>query len=97
GRTLTEIARPFDSVYVSFYKILGGIAGAALLGDEATVAHARVWTRRLGGNLVSQYPMLLAARAGLRDRLPRVPDYCARARRVAALLVDAGARVVPDP
>ncbi len=97
GRSLADLARPFDTVYVSFYKVLGGISGAALLGDEPTLAAARVWVRRLGGNLVAQYPQVLAARAGLRDRLPKIPGYCARARRVAAQLAAVGARVVPDP
>lgn len=96
-RSLADLARPFDTAYVSFYKLLGGISGAALLGDDATIGHARVWIRRLGGNLVAQYPQVLAARAGLRDRLPKVPAYCARARRVAAQLAAVGARVVPDP
>jgi threonine aldolase len=97
GLTLAEIAGPFDTVYVSFYKTLGGIAGAALAGDAATIAHARVWIRRLGGNLVAMYPMVLSARRGLRERLPRIPGYVARARRVAEQLVAAGVRVNPDP
>lgn len=97
-RSYAALAAPFDTVYVSFYKILGGIAGAALLGDAATIAHARVWQRRLGGNLVSMYPMVLSARAGLRDRLPKVPSYCARARSVAGMLAALpGVRVNPDP
>ena len=32
GRTLAEIAGLFDTVYVSFYKGLGGLAGSALAG-----------------------------------------------------------------
>ena len=83
---------------MSFYKTLGGIAGAALLGDATTLAHARVWIRRLGGNLVSMWPMVLSARRGLRLRLPRVPGYCARARSVARILAALpGVRVLPDP
>jgi threonine aldolase len=97
GRSLAELAAPFDTVYVSFYKILGGIAGAALLGDAATIAHARVWIRRLGGNLVSMYPMVLSARRGLREHLPRIPAYVERARAVARILVSLGVRVNPDP
>jgi len=47
-RPHAEIAALFDSVYVSFYKGLGGMAGAALAGDAALVAEARVWQRRHG-------------------------------------------------
>ena len=32
GRDYAAIAALFDTVYVSFYKILGGICGAMLLG-----------------------------------------------------------------
>lgn len=98
GKPVSEIAAPFDSVYVSFYKILGGIAGAALAGPEDFVAEARVWLRRHGGNLVTQYPLVLAARAGLRDRLPRIEAYVARARAIARWLAALpGLRVIPIP
>ena len=43
GKSYADIAALFDSVYVSFYKGIGGIAGAMLLGDEAFIAEARVW------------------------------------------------------
>jgi threonine aldolase len=98
GRPPAAIAALFDSVYVSFYKILGGIAGAALAGPADVVAEARVWLRRHGGNLVTQWPFVLAARAGLRTRLPRIPAYVARARTLArALATLPGVRVIPDP
>lgn len=98
GRPLAEIAALFDSVYVSFYKILGGIAGAALAGPADFVAEARIWQRRHGGNLVTQYPLVLSARAGLRERLGRIEAYVARARAIARILAAIpGVRVVPDP
>ncbi|MGI8698645.1 MAG: threonine aldolase family protein, partial [Mycobacteriales bacterium] len=50
GRPHAELAGLFDSVSVSFYKGLGGLAGAALASDAATIAEARVWQRRHGGN-----------------------------------------------
>lgn len=98
GRSHAEIAGLFDSVYVSFYKSLGAIAGAALAGSEELVAEARLWQRRHGGNLVSMYPLVLSARAGLRERLERMPAYCERARKVADTLRRiAGVRIAPDP
>jgi threonine aldolase len=97
-RSLAEIAAPFDSVYVSFYKILDAVAGAALAGPEDFIAEARVWQRRHGGNLVTQYPFVLSARAGLRIHLPRIESYVARARDIARRLAAIpGVRVVPDP
>jgi threonine aldolase len=98
GRSYAEIAGLFDSVYVSFYKSLGAIAGAALAGSVELVARARVWQRRHGGNLVSMYPLALSAREALRTRLGRLGAYCERARRVAARLgAIEGVHVLPQP
>jgi threonine aldolase len=98
GRDYAEIAALFDSVYVSFYKGLGGIAGAALAGPADLVAASRVWLRRHGGNLVSLYPYVLAARMGLEQRLPRMGQYREAALAVAgAIRPLEGVRVVPDP
>lgn len=98
GKTVGELAAPFDSVYVSFYKTLRGIAGAALAGPADFVAEARVWQRRLGGNLVSLWPLVVSARAGLRERLPRMRSYRERAVAVARVLTGVGGvRVNPDP
>ena len=98
GRPHAELAGLFDSVYVSFYKGLGGLAGAALASDEATIAEARVWQRRHGGNLVTQHPFVVAAETALETRLERMPVYAEHARALAVELgtVD-GLEVVPDP
>jgi threonine aldolase len=85
-RPHAELAGLFDSVYVSFYKGVGGIAGAALAGPADFIAEARVWLRRHGGNLVHLYPYVLAARMGLRERLDRFPAHHERAKEVAAAL-----------
>jgi threonine aldolase len=98
GLSYAAIAAPFDTVYVSFYKTLGGIAGAALLGDEDTMREARIWLRRHGGNLVSMYPFVLSARAGMRARLPRIEAYCQRARELASQFAAIeGVTVAPNP
>jgi threonine aldolase len=98
GRSLAEIAALADTVYVSFYKGLGGMAGAALAGDAATVAAARVWIGRAGATLFRMYPYAVAAREGLRTELPRMPQYHARAVEIAAALRDVpGVAVSPDP
>ncbi|MET9295357.1 beta-eliminating lyase-related protein [Streptomyces sp. NPDC003077] len=86
GRTLPEIAALADSMYVSFYKSLGGIAGAALAGSEDFVEEARAWRHRYGGQLFQQWPMALSALIGLDRELPRLPDYVAQAKQVARAL-----------
>jgi threonine aldolase len=93
-RSLAEIAALADSVYVSFYKGLGGLAGAALLGAADFVAEARLWRRRLGGTVYRTTPEAVAALVGLRDRLPLVPEAVAWARAFAVAL---RAGLLPQP
>lgn len=98
SRPYAEIADLFDTVYVSFYKGLGGIAGCALAGPEDVIAESRVWQRRHGGSLFHLYPYALSARAGLHGRLGRMGDYYAKAREIAdALRGHPDLEVVPDP
>lgn len=97
-RPYAEIAALFDSVYVSFYKGIGAIAGAALAGSAAFIAEAHVWQRRHGGNLVQMYPLVLSARANFRRRLDRFASYHERTQAVARVLTSIdGISVKPDP
>ncbi|MFB6811653.1 threonine aldolase family protein [Streptomyces sp. NPDC056387] len=89
GRPLPEIAALADSVYVSFYKSLGGLSGAALAGSSSLVAEAKVWRHRYGGQVFRQFPQALSALAGLDRELPRLPSYVDRARGVASALAEA--------
>ncbi|HZO74591.1 MAG TPA: beta-eliminating lyase-related protein [Ktedonobacteraceae bacterium] len=98
GREYAEIAALFDTVYVSFYKVLGGIAGAALAGPSDVIAEARTWQRRHGGNLIHLFPYVLSARKGLADHLGQIATYCAKARSVASILASfPQIQVVPNP
>jgi threonine aldolase len=85
-RTLPEIAALADSLYVSFYKGLGGLSGAALLGPTGFIAEARLWRRRLGGTIFRTTAEAVSALLGLRDRLPIMADTVAWARAFAAEL-----------
>ena len=97
-RPLSQIAALFDSVYVSFYKGLGGLAGSILLGEADLVDEAREWRHRHGGTLYNLWPYAAAGLAGLRLRLPRMGEYVAHATAIAAALSDLdGVEVVPDP
>ncbi|QES43053.1 threonine aldolase [Streptomyces venezuelae] len=86
GRSLAEIAGLADSVYVSFYKSLEGLSGAALAGPRTLVEEARVWRHRYGGQLFQQFPVAVSALLGLKHTLPRLPEYVAHARVVADAL-----------
>jgi threonine aldolase len=98
GRPYAEIAAPFDTVYVSFYKILQGLPGAALAGPADVIKEARIWQRRHGGNLQQQSPAAVSAKLGLDRHLPRMAEYCAKAIELCAAFRDIeGVTVVPDP
>jgi threonine aldolase len=96
-RPLAKIAGLADSVYVSFYKGLGGQAGAAVAADADLAAELRSWRRRMGGTLYRMTPYAVSALVGLRDLLPRMGEYAAWARSFAAELVAVGFRVDPEP
>ena len=66
-KTVAELAEPFDSLYVSFYKGLGGISGAMLLGSNEFCDEVRVWLRRFGGNLYTLLPYVVSASRGFRN------------------------------
>jgi threonine aldolase len=97
-RTHAQICALFDTVYVSFYKGIGAIAGAALAGAASFVAQARDWRKRMGGTLVQLYPLVASAAMRFDDSLARMP----RRRECAASLASAlatveGVRVLPSP
>jgi threonine aldolase len=97
-RPHAEVAGLFDSVYVSFYKGLGALAGAALAGDAELISEARVWQRRHGGNLVTMHPFVVSAETALAERLDDPPRYLAYARALATALSEVdGLEVVPNP
>jgi threonine aldolase len=66
--SLQQLVSIFDSVYVSFYKGLGGIAGAMLLGDNEFCEEVRVWLRRFGGNIYTLLPYAVSAWSGYRSQ-----------------------------
>lgn len=98
GRTLSEIAALFDSVYISFYKDVGALPGAMLLGARDFIDEAAIWQRRQGGTLYTAVANIVSARMHLVDCLERMPRLIERARQVAALFSGhSRASVIPDP
>ena len=71
-----EIASLADSVYVSFYKGLGGMAGCVLAGTDDFIAEAQIWKERLGGSIFTTFPYVLSAYEGLQHHLPKMPELC---------------------
>ena len=97
-RPLEEIAGLFDTVYVSFYKDLGALAGSCLAGPEDFIAESREWRLRHGGTLFAMWPYAASALASVRSRLPRMKSYRDHALAITDALRDVErVRVVPDP
>jgi threonine aldolase len=97
-RPLAQIADLFDTVYVSFYKGLGALAGCCMAGPADILAEVREWRHRMGGTLYGLWPNAASALSCLRRRLPLMPEYLSHARDIAAALRGlAEVRVVPDP
>lgn len=84
-KTAEEVCALFDSVYISFYKVLGGIAGAILAGDREWVVESKVWKRRHGGDLISLYPYFLSADYYYELRVGKMGQYYRQARELAQL------------
>jgi threonine aldolase len=98
GRPPGEIAAFFDTVYVSFYKGVGALAGCCVAGPAEIIAQVRQWRERMGGMLYGLWPNAASARSCLAARLPKMAGYAEHARQIAAALAGAqGVRVLPDP
>ena len=86
SKTIANICELFDSVYVSFYKGLDGIAGCMLLGSQPFIDEAKIWQRRMGGNLPKMFPMYVAAKWGYETNYPLMTSYYEKAKELAAAL-----------
>ena len=98
GKSFDAIGALFDSVYVSFYKGIGALSGAMLIGGETFIAVAKLWQRRMGGNLYTLLPNVASAASRFDGQLARFPAYLERARSLASELTALpGLRILPDP
>lgn len=96
GKTAAEIGSLFDSVYVSFYKGLGGIAGAILAGEQSFIDESKIWKRRHGGDLISLYPYVLSSDYYYEQRIEKMAQYHETAKQLAEQFNNcAGVETVP--
>lgn len=85
-KTPAEVAKLFDSAYLSFYKGFGGVTGAMLAGPENFMTQAKIWKRRHGGDLYHLYPYIITAEASYDLRKDRMGIYYEQAKEFAELL-----------
>ncbi|MCW2525832.1 MAG: aromatic amino acid beta-eliminating lyase/threonine aldolase [Pseudonocardiales bacterium] len=98
SRSPAEIAALFDTVYVSFYKGIGALAGCCVGGSAEVVAQVREWRQRLGGTLHDLWPGAASALVRISPALTEMPERLVHAQAIAAALgsID-GVTVLPDP
>ena len=84
-KSAPEICSLFDSVYISLYKGIGGIAGAILAGDRDFTEESKVWKRRHGGDLISLYPYIISSNYYFDQRSQKMDLYYEGAQELAAL------------
>ncbi len=93
----SEICALFDTVYISFYKGIGGIAGAILAGPNDFLKQAKVWKRRYGGDLISLYPYILSADYYFLKRITKMALYFEKAKELAARFNELeGVKTIPE-
>lgn len=82
-KSAAEVCDLFDSVYISVYKGIGGIAGAVLVGDADFTQESKVWKQRYGGNLISLYPYIISADTYFDQRVDKMDQYYRDAKDLA--------------
>jgi threonine aldolase len=96
-KTPAQIGALFDSVYVSFYKGLGGISGCCVAAEQDVIDEIAVWRTRHGGRLFAMWPYAASAMSVLDTRLPLMPTYYRHAIAISEALRDLpGVEVIPD-
>ncbi len=83
GRTVTELARHFDSVSICFSKGLGAPIGSMLAGSRELIQRAHRIRKMLGGGLRQVGLLAAAADHALTHHVERLADDHALARRLA--------------
>jgi threonine aldolase len=74
GESVVDVAKPFDTVYVSLYKYFNAASGAILAGPRAVLDGMYHTRRMFGGGLSSAWPfaaMALAQLEGFGERFGR--------------------------
>lgn len=104
---LQELASHFDTVYVSFYKGVGALASAMLVGSQATIAAAAVWGKRRGADVFTRGPLAVSCEMELEAALAsptanfeaRFTRLCQMVESIKALVkaADVEASIVFDP
>ncbi len=88
GRPAAELAAPARTVWTALTKGLCAPVGSVLAGPADAIDEARVWRRRLGGQLRQAGIVAAAGLIGLSSMVDRLAEDHSRARRLADAVAD---------
>lgn len=95
NRSYREIADGFSSLYISLYKDIGAISGAALLGDQAFIDEAKTWRARMGGLLPGAWVEICDTLRLLDRRIEQMPTFVKHAQVLAKTTSEQGINLDP--
>ena len=88
GRTLADLAAPFDTISLCLSKGLGAPAGSMLCGHSELIAKARRWRKVTGGGMRQSGLLAAAGIFVLKNNIERLAEDHDHARQLAEGLKD---------
>ena len=96
-KSIKDICALFDTVYVSFYKGLGGITGSCVAGKSDIIDEVSLWRTRHGGRAYMLWPYAASALQVVKTRPKDMGPYYRRAIALSKKLrTIEGIEVLPD-
>jgi len=96
-KSIKDICSLFDTVYVSFYKGLGGISGSCVAGKASIIDEVSLWRTRHGGRAYMLWPYAASAFQVVKTRPKDMAVYYRRAVSLSKKLrTIEGIEVLPD-
>ncbi|KAE8246990.1 hypothetical protein A4X06_0g4776 [Tilletia controversa] len=93
GRSMADLAAPFDSVSLCLSKGLGAPMGTVLVGSKAFIHKVRHLRKMYGGGLRQTGPLVAAARVAIEEHFPRLKATHDMRQWLEDRLVEEGVRI----
>ncbi len=97
AKNYADVTQGFDSTYVSFYKGIGGLAGAMLLGSDDFIQKSKVKIRQQGGDIYHRTPLVVCAAMRFDERLAAMPNYYTKAIKLADTINKSAPSITINP
>ncbi|WP_074406855.1 threonine aldolase family protein [Aquimarina megaterium] len=81
-KSYKEICKGLDSIYVSLYKGIGGMAGCFLCGNSSTIKEAKKWKKRHGGKLFQETILIASSAYQFDKRLQEMSLYYKKTQEI---------------